>query len=356
VADSSIDLLSLNRKILLNPKAAGTNELVALLELEKPGLEFLCPMARAIYWMETGQDSRVDANEALGTLWCIDDSEACAAEGDHVVIEEIVNHSVDTELGDQKVSLGFLSLTTMWHESNSWPEYLRIARALDWGHDALEDSRHAIEKLFRLLDTNARGSRRTPMGGERTEKGDGFVAACEYTLTLINQISVEGPTYVDTFDEPDSWRDLSERCLKDDRHAFCWLNYLAPEHAEKLGFIANGEHVSSPSPVCAELDLRELMDSSREPWITPEQIKRSYARGTVTVDPSTEAWIAVGCGFEWDPTDPDSGLDPEEFTDWDEFPDTMGPLLKIEVSRDADQLPAELEGLMPYWEKLGRMR
>ena len=44
MVDSSVDLLALNRQILLDPTAAGSNELVALLELEQPGLEFLCPL------------------------------------------------------------------------------------------------------------------------------------------------------------------------------------------------------------------------------------------------------------------------------------------------------------------------
>ncbi len=48
MADSSIDLLALNREILLKPSAAGSHDFVALLELEKPGLEFLCPLAKAI--------------------------------------------------------------------------------------------------------------------------------------------------------------------------------------------------------------------------------------------------------------------------------------------------------------------
>ena len=42
MTESNIDLLTHNRGILLNPTAAGSHELMVLLELEKPSLEFLC--------------------------------------------------------------------------------------------------------------------------------------------------------------------------------------------------------------------------------------------------------------------------------------------------------------------------
>jgi hypothetical protein len=34
--------------------AAGTHKLMVLLELVKPSLEFLCTLAKEIYWIETG--------------------------------------------------------------------------------------------------------------------------------------------------------------------------------------------------------------------------------------------------------------------------------------------------------------
>jgi len=124
VAKSSIDLLALNRQILLNPLAAGNNELVALLELEQPGLEFLCPMARAIYWIATNRQGYIDANEVLGSLWLVDDSEAqgTGCHGEHADVTESVQHSIVVRCGEAEIELGFESSSEMVYCGAYWPE------------------------------------------------------------------------------------------------------------------------------------------------------------------------------------------------------------------------------------------
>lgn len=354
MANAPVDLLALNRQILLNPSAAGGNELVALLELEQPGLEFLCPLARAIYWVETNRLDRFDSKKILGTVWLIDDNETY-----DVIHEEIVNHSILIQLEAHRFSLKFRSTTTMYRsqsESDSdpiWPEYIRVANALDW---CIANSDHlatTLQKLFTPLDLKAQGSRqmKIPVGGKRTEKGD-FIAECYYSFAGINEISVEGPTYVDTFADPDSWSGLSDQCFEEDRHAFCWLHYLSREQAEQIGIAAKGEEALGPDEDYPEWVSKTLITQGEGLWIDSDQIQSSYSEGTVIVEPSTEAWLAVGCGPEWDPNNhPDDQVNPED-GEWEQYPSDAGPLLRIEISRDEEVLPPELEALLPYIEKL----
>jgi len=57
MASREIDIDSINRHILLNPTESAKNVLVRLLEVENPELKFLCPLAKAIYLIETGRQS-----------------------------------------------------------------------------------------------------------------------------------------------------------------------------------------------------------------------------------------------------------------------------------------------------------
>lgn len=124
MAKLPISLDALNREILLDPASAGSNELVALLELEKPGLKFLCPLARAIYLLETNRQGSIDGNDFLGSLWLIDESEARGTTEygeDFACVNEVVHHSIITAFGEIKINLVFESSTSMVHYKELWP-------------------------------------------------------------------------------------------------------------------------------------------------------------------------------------------------------------------------------------------
>ncbi|MCP9883413.1 hypothetical protein KBY65_13210 [Cyanobium sp. Alchichica 3B3-8F6] len=55
-----IDLLELNKEILAAPSKSANHPQIQLLELEDPELDFLCPLAKAIYLIETNRDEQVD--------------------------------------------------------------------------------------------------------------------------------------------------------------------------------------------------------------------------------------------------------------------------------------------------------
>lgn len=357
-----MNMLELNREILLNPKSAAANELLALLELESPGLEFLCPMARAIYWIETKRTHLIDIREAIGDLWLVDEREARGTEeyGDNAYVEEIVRHSLVTTLEDTQITLGFESCTEMQYCDEFWSDYLRYSNGLAWDFDMSKERVNLFETWFRALDTEAQEIRRTPEGYP-SDDGD-FLGVSTYTLNTINGLSVVGPTFTDNNLEQE-WENLSEEYsqrwddeAEEKESAFCWLHYLSREQAEQLGIAAQADQALGPDLGYPEWTPKDLQGKSDAFWIHSDEIQDSYAKGTVIVVPSESAFIAVGCGADWEPNDIENHIDLEDEPNWEEFPETAGPVLKLEISRNSEQLPPEVATLLPYWRQLRNLQ
>lgn len=356
MANPSVDLLALNRQILLNPSAAGNNELVALLELEQPSLEFLCPMARAIYWIATNREGHLDANEVLGSLWLVDDSEAqgTGCHGEYADVTELVHHSIILRCGEADIKLGFESSSEMVYFGAYWPEWVRCVNALDVAADLTSDHYCLIDQLFDRLDEVTKDTRvrRTP-NGYPNDSGE-FIGTCCYTLTSVNGMPVEGPTYSDTYHETE-WEGLHEDYLQrcdEEPSCFCWLHYLSCEQAEQIGIAAKGKKALGSNENYPEWVSKNVVTQRDGLWINSDQIQSSYSEGTVIVKPSTDAWLAVGCGHEWNPNyHPDDQIDPED-GEWEHFPSNAGPVIRIEISRGEEVLPPELVALLPCIQRL----
>ena len=363
MADPPIDLLALNREILLNPKAAGNNELVAMLELEKPGLEFLCPMARAIYLIETGRVEHIDSYEVLNTNWFIDNSDAYWNHDSEVVFEETTLHAIRLSWDSVLITLGFESHSQIFYCAPLTPGEIRSCSAVECDLFAQCDSSSTIRDLFHGFDSERRRFRGHTWADPT---GEDFVGECRYKFVSVNDIPVDGPCFIDSYHEQ-SWEGLSEGypqrwdCDRPDdcepeNSAFCWFHYLSPENAYQLGIAVTSDMAVGPRADYPEWVPKLMAVRGDECWIHSDRIQASYSKAPVLVDPIRELWFAAGCGSKWDPTEQDGQYDPEEHTDWEEFPEKMGPLLKIQISRNAEQLPDELEALRPYWRQLNRMR
>jgi hypothetical protein len=345
---------------LLDPTAAGSNELVALLELEQPCLEFLCPLARAIYWLETNRQGSIDVNGVLGSLWLIDESEARGTGEygeDYACVKEVVHHSIITAFGGIEIDLGFESSTTMVHYKEFWPAYLRAVSAHAIELNLAAEHSHLIDQWFAELDAEAKSLRRSP-DGYPTDSGE-FIGTCRYTLTSVNGLPIEGPTFSDTYHEQD-WGGLNEDYPQrwdgdSENSSFCWLHYLCREQAEQSGITAKGKQALGRDKDYPEWLPKKLAADLEDQWINSDQISDSYGNGMVIVAPSTDGLIAVGCGADWDPSDPESQVD-LEVAEWGEYPANASPLLQIELSRGDEALPPELERLLPYLLKLSSMR
>ena len=356
MANPSIDLLALNRQILLNPSAAGSNDLVALLELEQPGLECLCPMARAIYWMESNRQGHIDANEALDSVWVVDDSEAqgTGGHGDYADVTESVKHAIIIRYEEAEIELGFESSSEMVYCGEYWPEWVRSVNAPDITADFISDHCRLIEQWFAKLDGGSSDARvRRSPNGYPTDSGE-FIGTCCYTLASVNGMAVEGPTYSDTYHEQ-AWEGLNEdypQRSDEEPSCFCWLHYLSCEQAEQIGIAARGKKALGPNENYPEWAPKAVINQGDGLWIDSDQIQSSYSEGTVIVKPSTDAWLAVGCGPEWDPNyHPNDQSDPEN-GEWEQYPTNAGPVIRIEISRGEEVLPPELVALLPYIQRL----
>ena len=360
MADSSIDLLDLNREILLNPKAAGSNQLVALLELEKPGLEFLCPLAKAIFLLESNRHAQVNASEALASCLLVDYTfSGFPGADDHATVTEQVDHTINTIFFGQEIVLGFESTGEMTHYTSYWSDYARQAWAHGWPLVLMTQPQGFIDVLFNLLDNTAREKK---PGAYPTDKGE-FLGSLSYTLKTINDINVDGPEYAYSNGD-DSWEGLSEQYIqrfpgtRNDRNGqMCWLHYLSDEQAENLGIRAYGDaaigvNADYPAWVSKSVSPKDLEAT----WISPDDLQESYSQGKIAFEKSTDAFFVLGCGADWTPaqhTEDDDQIveEPEGLI----FDPLTPPLIEVQIQRGARVLPVELFNLAPYLISIGEM-
>jgi hypothetical protein len=357
----SVDTLSLNREVLLSPETSAENKTIALLELEKRGLEFLCPIAKAIYLIETDRIDQVDALDALGSLWAIDDSEArgTGEYGDSFAdVTEIVNHSIDISIGESQIKLEFASSSTMVLCDDFWPTYCRSACSLEWCQDIPLTPHGIVPRVFNALTSNAIQSQRSP-NGYPTDSG-AFIGTCTYSLIAINGLAVSGPTFSDSYHEqgwegfndafPQRWDEEGDN--GGDQSMFCWTHYLTQKQAKTLGIAKTGKAAYGKRydyPGWLPKIFKENEDAL---WVHSDDIKSIYNSGVITIKPSTNAWVAIGGGSSWDPSEQDSIEDSLKYADWEKFPEKAPPLLRTEICIGAEYPPAELVALLPYMQKL----
>lgn len=360
MADSSIDLLALNREILLNPKTAGTNELVALLELEKPGLEFLCPFAKAIYLFETNRPDRVNPTEALHSCAMVDYtfSGAPGTEEPLDVLEE-VTHTIKTVFGDRELLLHFESTGSIIYYTGYWDDYLRSVWAMKWPLDLLSKPQDFVASLFLTLDESCS---ETSPGAYPTDKGE-FLGSMSYALVGIGDRRIDGPEYSNMGCE-DDWEGLSDQYSQrypdtrlESEGQMCWLHYLDENDAKGLGIWADGDDAIGANSDYPEWVSKNVKKEDLEvTWISPDQLQSSYSEGVLAFEESSRALLAFGCGTDWEPRfsgDDDDQADSKE----DEliFDPMSPPLIEIEIKKSSSSWPDELVSFAPYLMKLHQM-
>lgn len=356
MTDSSFDLLSLNEEILLKPAEVRNNPLVTLLELEMPELEFLCPLARAIYLIETKRPERINAREVLNSCFLIDDSlsgSCLELSDDYACIEEQVSHVIFRKFNHKEIALGFTSSGDMMYCQGFWDDYLRSKSGTQWPLVLLDEPLRFNEEIFRSLDSEAN----TGPSAYPTDRGE-FIGTVTYSLTSINGVGIEGPTLQDSKIES-SWDNLSEaynqrypeQANSDREGQMCWLHYLDAPQADMLGISASegnaiGENSDYPGWVPKTTSDEELEAT----WISPDEMQESYSGGEMSVEESTEAWFALGCGADWYP-----GADLIDEDDSDDeasvskiFDPMVRPLITANIARGKSSLPNEILVIKPY--------
>lgn len=323
-------------------------------------------MARAIYLIETEREEQVNASEALNTIWFGDTSGAYIYDDvADMTFHESARHTVELSWNGIGFSLGFESQSEMYcYEGNHYPGEIRTHRAVayNFGKDVITCS--LIRRVFESFEVERRRFRSQKTWADPST--DEFVGECSYRLVSVNDIPVDGPSYKDTYHEQ-FWEGLSEEYTQRWKSnsgekydpatsMLCWLHYISIEHAQQLGIAANGDkavgHGADYPPWVSKL----MAAQSDVCWIHSDQIQASYAEASPEVEPITNICVYVGSGSEWDPKDTVFQLNHEERFECGEYPDSDGPLLEIEISRDPEHFPAELNALLPYWRQLFRLR
>ena len=363
-----LDLSELNRQVLLSPGQCGKNPTLNLLEIEDPSLAFLCPLAKAIYLIQTNRLDQVDAKQALSTCFLIDDtfSGDCLATyswGDDYEcagVSEEVSHSIEMDLCGNSYKLGFRSTGGItWHQP-FWDDYLREIKPMNWRIDLLNDEKSSefFEDIFHQLDSKAQKAPRAYPEDEGEE-----IAGVEYTLVKINELAVGGPTFYNDKCLKE-WRGLSRIYLQrypnttgDDEGQMCWLHYIDETQAKLLG-LHYGNAFAHETEYPKWIPGSALLEELELTWISPDDLQESYSRGDLLdIQKSTSAWFAFGSGRDWRPGQNcfnDDELD-EEIEHENIFNTKTAPLLQVKVNRNESIIPDELNELKDTIERLIRL-
>jgi hypothetical protein len=284
VSNTKTNIVSINEAILEDPAGASKNELVGFLEIEDPGLKFLCPLARAIYLAETGRLIKASSSEALATVWIIDDNFASDTSytGAYAHVTENVHHEIEVEADSKVITLGFDSSTGMTHYSEFWSEYVRSSSADEWILAKECSYSDFLEYIFCLLDQESVNGRPR---GYPTDSGE-FIGTSSYQLVSIGGLRVAGPTFHDEYHEQhwegltDAYADEYAEGEDDEPDGFCWLHYLSKSQAEQLGLTASGDRAIGPDRGYPEWVPRDLIkENTKATWISTVMLRKGYNEG-----------------------------------------------------------------------------
>ncbi|MCX5938311.1 MAG: hypothetical protein NTW02_08945 [Cyanobium sp. LacPavin_0920_WC12_MAG_62_9] len=298
-----LDLLELNRQVLLSPGQCGKDPVVNLLEIDDPSLAFLCPLAKAIYLIETGRLELLNKLEALQTIHLIDDSRSGRPgdddcdDLDKVIVEEFVDHSIHRSLCGKEIVLGFRSTGTMYYEKRFWRDYLRTVKLTGLDLLFLENYRGFLKWCLESLSATSKTivPRCYP-----TEK-DEFIGQCDYQLTTINGASIDGPSLLDQRHNIELRNPIEDYVQQDG--VFCWLHYLDKRQAELLGLAEKSDYSSHlkdskyPEWIPQSTTEKDL----EQAWVGSAELTESYLKGNLIASQSEQGWIAVGSGSHWLP-------------------------------------------------------
>jgi len=366
-------LLELNKEILASPGSSGDHALIKLLELEKPDLNFLCPLAKAIYLVETNRAKHVDPLIALANCMAVDYTfSGYPGSDDHAEVSEEVTHFIETKFGGKKITLGFESSGNMTHCTSFWREYLRVEWGTEWPLDLLEQPAEFIEELFNKFK---RGIENATPEAYPTDNGE-FLGSLSYTLRTINGINIDGPEYAYSNGD-DTWEGLSDEFSQrlsgrrsDCDGQMCWLHYIDAETALQLGISAEGDNAIGNNPdypawVGKTASKKEL-DAT---WISPDDLQVSYSKGKLSIQESTEVCLLIGFGADWDPSllgkedeeeefdedEDDEDEDEGEASDQSTLNPLTEPLIEIAIERGSKELSNQFSILKPYLIKFNKM-
>ncbi len=347
--------MQLNTTILKAPGRLSSEPTLQTLAAEDPKLEFLCPLAKALYLLEINECKSRDALSALESIWLIDDSLIFKGEGwevdDNVEGREIVTHSIGVMASGKKIRLEFTSEADLLFCSDEYKNLITADTAAALIRDkseidAFENPGHLITWLASKTEA--------PIGYPEGE--DEPLCGISHRLTSINGIDVNGPSMNCGYHETtvdgisDEWESHSRP------EELCWLHALDAELADQLGIGATSPHKQDRSSSRHEnhpIWLAEGIDNEAA-WLDAERLQKSYSAGCRLRIKEAPIRLALGCGEDWTPktqTEEEESCDPSTRV----YPLVHPPILSIDINPDSERLPDEAERLHPYLLKLAEI-
>jgi hypothetical protein len=322
-----------NEALILGQHRKDIQQLVALLELADPALPGLSPLARAAWQLNsTGTVSRELAEAALDATFLIASplGEDLLA-GEHICtfelekIDHTINIEVRSESGSKDIVLSFSSdgelQCLLGGEAPLTPSLAMSAIELG----KLKTNLLSEAQIFEAYETIAIADSPAAYPCDTD-----FIGILTYTLTRINTEPVSGPCLSDCYND---FSCLDSGLLTEwvEGREFCWLHQLTREQAEVLELARpDGSHGDRSMPYWLRDDI-----SISKLWITSEDLKESYAKGTVSGYELEDIILCLGAGPDWQPGGWHSGVDEGDgrLDGVDHYPETQRPLKIIHLSK-----------------------
>lgn len=310
-------------------------QLVTLLELADSSLPALSPLARAAWQLNsTGTVSREFAEAALKATFLIASPLGeDLLEGEHICTFglEKVNHAINIETrsksGSKDIVLLFSSEgAVQCNLGGEAPLTPSLAMSeIELGKSKTSPLSETL--IFEAYETIAISHSPAAYPCDTD-----FIGMLTYTLTSINTEPVSSPCLSDNYND---FYCSNPGLLAEEIEGreFCWLHQLTRKQAEALELARpDGCHSDASMPGWLRDDI-----SISKLWITSEDLKESYAKGTASGCEIEDIILCLGAGPDWQPGDWDSGVNEVDgsLIDLDHYPATQMPLKIIQLNRSS---------------------
>jgi hypothetical protein len=330
-----MNIREVNELLILGLLSKEVEQMVALLEVADPGLQLLSPLAKAAWQLHsTNTISPEVAEAALDATFLVashlpDDLLAgeniCTFECEKVV--HTLTIEVESKDSKRAITLSFASEGAIQCLMGGEAPLRPSLPMSEISFEQLKPNQLSESQFFDAYETIA-----IPASPAAYPCDTDFIGMLTYRLVEIGGQPVSGPCFTDFFNDF-SCDDLGLLNDWPDSDEFCWLHQLTREQAEELALARRDGRQSDPSMPDW---LRDDLTFSKV-WITREDLKESYEKGTVDSYALDDILLCLGAGPGWQPWQPDDwqsevdGLD----TSLDLFPENQMPLKIIHLSKQS---------------------
>ena len=273
-----MDLISINRDLILGEIREGSLDWIDKIAEDDPGLKILSPLAKAAYCMrKTGIVPKEIAQTALSTIFIIagEDAESLL-QGESISTFSCVyvQHTIQRSISNTMLEISFKSegsISTLLGDSDAW------ISLVDMSHSPVIGTELDFEEIINTLIQKLK-----PSAPACFPCDTDFIGVITYEITSIGGIKVQGFNAVDyhhAFELGHIHIDLEQA----ENDSFRWPDLLSDSQKADLGI--------------------DLITYSTEKWalINREQMLESYQEGDIVKFEIDRFLLCLGSGVFWEP-------------------------------------------------------